>query len=132
MYIYTQIMTYGVHYNIIMIYTSSSVLHVLYVLDSCIMYYIHTNYNGIHDDVCTLSIYTCIYCILCTSSSVYMYYMYVYRKFYYAMDNYYQNHRRYLNSWDPAQLRGDNFDEPTDNCRPLVRYVQLYSTCMRT
>ena len=43
------------------------------------------------------------------------------RKFYYALDNYYQNHRRYLNSWDPAQLRGDNFRSPDSNCRPLVR-----------
>ncbi|CAI8017185.1 Cell cycle control protein 50A [Geodia barretti] len=43
-------------------------------------------------------------------------------KFYYALDNYYQNHRRYLNSWDPAQLRGDNFRSPDSNCRPLVRY----------
>lgn len=45
-------------------------------------------------------------------------------KFYYALDNYYQNHRRYLNSWDPDQLQGEGFDDPDSNCRPLIEYRQ--------
>lgn len=40
---------------------------------------------------------------------------------YYGMRNYYQNHRRYLNSWDVNQLRGGNFRSPTSDCRPFVR-----------
>ena len=42
--------------------------------------------------------------------------------FYYAIENYYQNHRRYLNSWDVSQLRGDGFTSPTSNCRPIVDF----------
>ena len=41
--------------------------------------------------------------------------------FYYGMRNYYQNHRRYLNSWDVEQLRGNNFRSPIADCRPFVR-----------
>ena len=43
---------------------------------------------------------------------------------YYGMDNYYQNHRRYLNSWDINQLRssGDDLTRgPSSDCRPLIR-----------
>ena len=41
---------------------------------------------------------------------------------YYGMKNYYQNHRRYLNSWDVNQLRGseNSFRNPTADCRPIV------------
>ena len=45
------------------------------------------------------------------------------RRFYYGLDNYYQNHRRYLNSWDPSQLRGEDLRRPDDNCRPITRYT---------
>ena len=41
--------------------------------------------------------------------------------FYYGMRNYYQNHRRYLNSWDVNQLRGEGFTDPSSDCRPYVR-----------
>ena len=41
--------------------------------------------------------------------------------FYYGMRNYYQNHRRYLNSWDANQLRGNNLrGTPSSDCRPFV------------
>ncbi len=38
---------------------------------------------------------------------------------YYSLENYFQNHRRYVNSWDPEQLRGDGFRSPSDDCRPI-------------
>ena len=41
--------------------------------------------------------------------------------FYYGMRNYYQNHRRYLNSWDVSHLRGGGFTSPSADCRPFVR-----------
>ena len=40
--------------------------------------------------------------------------------FYYGMSNYYQNHRRYLNSWDVDQLRGRDFTNPNSQCRPIT------------
>lgn len=40
--------------------------------------------------------------------------------FYYGIKNYYQNHRRYLNSLDTQQLHGDLNKVPDDDCRPLV------------
>ena len=39
---------------------------------------------------------------------------------YYGIKNYYQNHRRYLNSLDVEQLHGDLNKVPNDDCRPLV------------
>lgn len=45
--------------------------------------------------------------------------------FYYGMKNYYQNHRRYLNSWDVNHLRGRNFRSPSPECRPFVRLGNL-------
>lgn len=40
---------------------------------------------------------------------------------YYGIQNYYQNHRRYLNSLDTKQLHGDLSNGPDEDCRPLVR-----------
>lgn len=40
---------------------------------------------------------------------------------YYGISNYYQNHRRYLNSRDLGQIHGDFLDSPSDDCRPLIR-----------
>ncbi len=40
---------------------------------------------------------------------------------YYAINNYYQNHRRYLNSLDLQQLHGDFLKSPTEECRPIIR-----------
>lgn len=52
--------------------------------------------------------------------------------FYYGMRNYYQNHRRYLNSWDVEQLRGNNFRSPTSDCRPFVRINANQSGVVRS
>ena len=38
--------------------------------------------------------------------------------FYYGLDNFFQNHRRYLNSWNPDQLRGQ-VDSAGSSCAPL-------------
>ena len=38
---------------------------------------------------------------------------------YYSLRNYYQNHRRYLNSLDVDQLRGEDLRSPSGDCRPL-------------
>lgn len=42
-------------------------------------------------------------------------------RFYYGIRNYYQNHRRYLSSWDVDQLRGRDFRSPAPECRPIIR-----------
>ncbi len=39
---------------------------------------------------------------------------------YYGISNYYQNHRRYLNSRDLGQIHGD-FLDPSGDCIPLSR-----------
>lgn len=39
---------------------------------------------------------------------------------YYALNNYYQNHRRYLNSLDVRQLQGDFLRAPSSDCRPFI------------
>ena len=40
---------------------------------------------------------------------------------YYQLDNFYQNHRRYVRSRNDEQLRGDDVDEDDlDDCEPLV------------
>ena len=40
---------------------------------------------------------------------------------YYRLGNYFQNHRRYLNSWDVNQLQGElgSFRSPSGECDPL-------------
>ena len=38
---------------------------------------------------------------------------------YYGINNFYQNHRRYLNSIDLQQLRGGFTRDPSADCRPL-------------
>ena len=40
---------------------------------------------------------------------------------YYGLGNYFQNHRRYVNSWDVSQLRGKrgSFLNPSDDCDPI-------------
>ena len=38
---------------------------------------------------------------------------------YYQMSNFYQNHRRYVNSWDVGSLRGDGISESHSDCDPL-------------
>ena len=45
---------------------------------------------------------------------------------YYRLGNYFQNHRRYISSWDLNQLQGDvgSFLSPSSECDP-VRTVQL-------
>lgn len=43
---------------------------------------------------------------------------------YYKLTNFYQNHRRYVKSYDPAQLRGDYKSASTLNkgdCKPLAQ-----------
>ena len=47
---------------------------------------------------------------------------------YYSLHNYYQNHRRYLNSWDPGQLRGSGLTTPSSNCRPLQNSPDINGT----
>lgn len=42
--------------------------------------------------------------------------------FYYQLNNFYQNHRRYVNSFSPEQLKGDLLDVAavgSSNCKPL-------------
>eukprot|EP01135_Chromosphaera_perkinsii_P009143 Nk52_evm1s1649 gene=Nk52_evmTU1s1649 len=38
---------------------------------------------------------------------------------YYGLDNYYQNHRRYVKSRDDLQLRGENVNSVSDDCDPI-------------
>ena len=38
---------------------------------------------------------------------------------YYSLHNYYQNHRRYLNSWDADQLRGRDVNNTDAQCQPI-------------
>ncbi len=47
--------------------------------------------------------------------------------FYYGLDNFYQNHRRYLNSLNVNQLHGSSFKGPSSDCCPIVR-INVNST----
>ena len=40
---------------------------------------------------------------------------------YYQLNNYYQNHRRYVNSWDVGSLRGDDIAGSHSDCDPFNR-----------
>ena len=44
---------------------------------------------------------------------------------YYKLTNFYQNHRKYVESYDLEQLRGEalSSDDVTDNCKPLKHRV---------
>ncbi len=49
---------------------------------------------------------------------------------YYALTNFYQNHREYVDSRDDNQLRGDigtvnSIKNPDSNCRPLDKGEHL-------
>ena len=50
--------------------------------------------------------------------------------FFYELDNFYQNHRRYLRSKSLTQLAGDNIDSSTaeKNCDPIIHNADLYAT----
>lgn len=39
---------------------------------------------------------------------------------YYALTNFYQNHRRYIKSRDENQLSGNTDEEPDDDCKPFA------------
>lgn len=47
--------------------------------------------------------------------------------FYYAIDNFYQNHRRYIKSRSDSQLAGTSLsaDEVSSSCNPIVRNKDL-------
>lgn len=49
---------------------------------------------------------------------------------YYQLDNFYQNHRRYVKSKDSKQLMGQvrTADEVKDNCTPVVLNSDLKPT----
>lgn len=53
--------------------------------------------------------------------------------FYYHLTNFYQNHRRYVSSFDASQLKGDNiFASSGGSCKPLVQdsnTKQTYYPC---
>jgi len=46
---------------------------------------------------------------------------------YYQIDNYYQNHRRYVRSRDEEQLAGNYKDvEDLGNCDPIIKVADLW------
>ena len=51
---------------------------------------------------------------------------------YYGLGNYFQNHRRYVNSWDVKQLRGNrgSFLNPSDDCNPIRNVENTNGTRM--
>jgi len=50
--------------------------------------------------------------------------------FYYEIDNFYQNHRRYINSRSTKQLAGEKVDESVlrSDCSPVVTNAQMGQT----
>ena len=50
---------------------------------------------------------------------------------YYGLDNFYQNHRRYVKSRDDNQLRGKKIDSVTSDCAPFDKNdkSQIYAPC---
>ena len=49
---------------------------------------------------------------------------------YYELNNYYQNHRRFVNSWSPRSLRADDITEVSMYMYMYVRLHVCTCTCM--
>ena len=49
---------------------------------------------------------------------------------YYELNNYYQNHRRFVNSWSPRSLRADDITEVSMYMYMYVRVHVCACTCM--
>lgn len=50
---------------------------------------------------------------------------------YYGLDNFYQNHRRYVKSRDDDQLLGKDDSNPNINCKPFSKDIDgwVYAPC---
>jgi len=71
-----------------------------------------------YDEVCNMTLGTSDYCVVDIKVEEKMEHP-VY--LYYRMENYYQNHRRYVKSRNDAQLRGDTVDSYSslEDCDPI-------------